>query len=197
MSTIYLVRHGRTALNAEGRFRGRQDAPLDEVGYKESAVAADALATVELTCVYCSPLARARDTANVIARRCGIEVIVMPPLTDLDYGAWQGLTAAEARAHHPGQYETFERDPLRAGAPGGESIAALKRRALRCLEQISEDHRTGPVAAVSHEVFLRVVLAEARGNAERFWDEDVATGTIRGLTIDSGGRWSIDPRAFS
>ncbi|MFN2489259.1 MAG: histidine phosphatase family protein [Actinomycetota bacterium] len=193
MTTIYLVRHGRTALNPEGRFRGRHDVPLDDVGLKEAAVAADALSAVKLAAAYSSPLARAHDTADVIAQRCGIEVIVMPALTDLDYGAWQGLTQAEARSRDPREYETFKSDPLRAGPPGGESIAALKTRVLRCLEQIATQSAAAPVAAVTHEVPMRAVLAETSDGGDRFWDHDVATGAMFALAIRRDDGWSIRP----
>lgn len=192
MSTIYLVRHGRTALNAEGRFRGRQDVPLDSIGRKEAVAAGDALAGVGLAAVNTSPLSRARETADAIANRGGTEVTVMPALIDLDYGEWQELTEAEARERHPHEYEIFRTEPLVAAAPAGESLAALERRVLRCLKQIATRHPTEPVAAITHEVPLRAVTAAARGTAGHFWDEDVPTGTILALTISSHGQWSID-----
>jgi broad specificity phosphatase PhoE len=182
---IYLVRHGRTALNAEGRFRGRQDAPLDDVGREEAVAAAGALASLGLRAVYTSPLSRARETASAIANRCGTDVTVMPDLTDLDYGEWQDLIEAEARTGHPHEFEIFRTEPLLAAAPGGESLAALERRVLRCLEQIATRHPADPVAAVTHEVSLRVLVAAAKDSVERFWDEHIPTGAILALTIAS------------
>jgi broad specificity phosphatase PhoE len=192
VSTIYLVRHGRTALNAEGRFRGRQDASLDDIGREEAAAVGDALASVGLAAVYTSPLARARETADAIAHRGGLQVKVIPALIDLDCGRWQGLTPAEAQARDPHEYEVFRTEPLAAAAPEGESVSALKRRVLRGVEQIATRHRTDPIAAVTHDVPLRIVLAGAKQTARRFWGVDIVTGTMLVLTIGSDGEWLID-----
>jgi broad specificity phosphatase PhoE len=147
---------------------------------------------VGLAAVYTSPLTRSRATADAIANRCATKVRVMPALTDLDYGRWQGLTEAEASARDPYEYETFRTEPLAAAAPGGESLAAVKRCVLRCVEQIVTRHPTDPVAAVTHEVPLRLVVAATRGSFKSFWEDDISTGAIFVLTIPADGKWSID-----
>ncbi|HYV02049.1 MAG TPA: histidine phosphatase family protein [Actinomycetota bacterium] len=83
---VHLIRHGRTGLNAEGRFRGRRDVPLDDMGRREAARAAPTLADLGLVAVYTSPLRRAVATAEAIARVAGADVIVQGGLIDLDYG---------------------------------------------------------------------------------------------------------------
>lgn len=183
MSAIYLIRHGRTALNAQGRFRGRGDPPLDEVGYEEALGTADALRRVGLVGVYTSPLTRARQTAEAIAAAAGVEVSVMPSLIDLDYGDWQGLTTEQVQASHPGSYERFKRRPLQLRIPGGESVERLSQRLLRWVAQIDRRHPAEPVAAVTHEIPLRVLLAEAAGNPARFWVEPIPTGSVFKVTL--------------
>src|SRR5919204_1335873 len=69
---VYLVRHGRTAMNAAVRFRGRMDVPLDQIGRQEAQTVAENLAAVGLSAVYSSPLGRAREVAAAITSQAGL-----------------------------------------------------------------------------------------------------------------------------
>src|SRR3954470_21985776 len=90
---IHLVRHGRTVMNAEVRFRGRRDVPLDEIGRQEAMDAARSLAGAGLSAAYTSPLARAREVADAIARSAGLDGCTdVAGLLNVDYGEWEGLT---------------------------------------------------------------------------------------------------------
>jgi len=123
MELIYVVRHGRTALNAQDRFRGRADPPLDQVGHVEALTAARTLEDLGLLAVHTSPLRRALETAGPIAERAGVPVHVVLGLTDLDYGRWEGRTRVEAAAADPVAFERFLRDPVNATLPRGRGSA--------------------------------------------------------------------------
>ena len=100
---IFLVRHGTTMLNRSSRYRGRRDVPLDRGGWDDAWSAAAYLSGAELDAVYSSPLRRARDTARIVADAADVpEVVDLPGLVNLDYGQWEGLTAEESAALHPG-----------------------------------------------------------------------------------------------
>ena len=97
---IYLVRHGRTVMNAEVRFRGRLEVPLDAVGRAEALATAQQLSDIGLAAAYTSPLARAREVAIAIAAASRLKrVDDVEGLTNLDYGVWEGLTKEECAAH--------------------------------------------------------------------------------------------------
>lgn len=100
--TIYLVRHGQTALNAEGRLRGRLDPPLDDVGQRqvEELGAAFAALPDRPGRVIAGPLLRTQQTAQAIAAVCGLDVLTDERLTDRDYGPWTGQPGAEVRARY-------------------------------------------------------------------------------------------------
>src|SRR5439155_568046 len=133
----------RTLLNAEGRFRGRQDAPLDEQGWIDAHWAGSVLAGEDLEGVYASPLTRARETASEVARRHDLVPKEMPDLIDLDYGAWEGLTARralssilEGRARRgvrrrsgsaPNPRRAFARSRPEAGGAGGSPPSGTSR----------------------------------------------------------------------
>src|SRR6266571_7551936 len=93
MTTVLVIRHGRTALNADGALRGRVDVPLDEVGLAEAARLGDLFEPVPLMVVVCSPLLRARQTAAPIANSTGAAVRIEEAFTDRDVGGWSGMPA--------------------------------------------------------------------------------------------------------
>ena len=115
---IYLVRHGQTIMNAQVRFRGRLDVPLNEVGRAEAQEAARALVGSDLVAVYTSPLGRAREVAEAIAVKNGVGAVrAQPDLMNLDYGAWEGLAKEESAHVDPEAWANYTSDPEAACAP--------------------------------------------------------------------------------
>ncbi len=148
MTDIYLCRHGRTAMNVAGLLRGRLDPDLDLVGYAEARDLAELLGEVGLTRVIASPLRRAVETARPIAKRYGLEVETDERLLDRDYGRFDGTAAADL-------IETY--GSLDA-APGVESAAAVTERGRSVLADLVAIPDAGPVAVVSHDAVIRLLL---------------------------------------
>ncbi|CAN5247084.1 histidine phosphatase family protein [soil metagenome] len=146
-NTVFLVRHGRTALNAAGALRGRVDVPLDAVGRAEAAGLGELFAGTVLDFVATSPLQRARDTAAPMALRTGARLRVEPRLVDRDYGPWNGRSAADLHA----------RFGSIAAAPGVEAEAAFHRRVLAAFEALTAA-AGGPIVIVAHEAVNRALL---------------------------------------
>lgn len=159
MTTLFLVRHGRTVLNAEGRFRGRRDPPLDPTGVRQAEAAALRLSTAQPAAVYASPLRRAVETAEPIARVFGLPVHPLPGLIDLDYGAWEGLTPEEASRAAPDAFALFRSHPGDAQPPDGERLREVETRVMGALRRLMAEHSGRATVAVSHEVPIRLVLA--------------------------------------
>jgi broad specificity phosphatase PhoE len=186
-TTIYLVRHGRTALNAQGRFRGRENSPLDGPGLREAAEVARALVDVGLRTVYSSPLLRCVQTAEFIARAASVPVVPEPDLVDADLGRWEGVTPDEAEKRDPETYALFQRRPQLARAPEGEAIADVEDREFEALRRIARRHEGAAVAAVTHEIPIRLVIARLkRIEGSGFWDFDLPTGSITQLRYWGG-----------
>ena len=121
---IHLVRHARTALNVQRRYRGRLDVPLDDIGRAEAVAAAQDVASAGIGAVYTSPLQRARDVAEAIASGANLGAPEdLFALINLDYGAWEGLTREECAERDPEAYRLYCEEPERAVAPGGEALA--------------------------------------------------------------------------
>ena len=149
MTTLLLVRHGETDWNAAGRLQGHTDRPLNDYGRRQARELADRLAGDGIQAVYASDLARARETAEILGARLGLEVAVDPDLREKDWGTWEGLTSDE-RVH-----VEFE----------GESTEAHRERVLRAVRRIVAAHPEERVAVVTHGGSLRRIQAAVSGVA--------------------------------
>ena len=96
MTTLLLVRHGETDWNAEGRLQGHTDTPLNDYGRRQAAALGEDLAGDGIDAVYSSDLARARETAEIVAGRLGLPVVLEPGLREKNWGSWEGLTPRSA-----------------------------------------------------------------------------------------------------
>ncbi len=181
---VHLVRHGRTPLNAQGRFRGRENPSLDGVGRAEADRAAGRLRDVVLREICSSPLARAQETAAAIASPHALNVNVEPDLRDLDYGSWSGRTPDEVARTDGDLYRKFLSDPTEVSPPGGELVRSAADRVLRALHRIAFRNDGAEIVAVTHDVPIRLVLAHAAGLAAGgMWELEVPTGSIRRLEV--------------
>jgi broad specificity phosphatase PhoE len=186
-TVIYLVRHGQTMLNAEGRFRGRLDPPLDSQGELEAEALARWFGRFELTGIYSSPLLRTRQTAEPIGDALELPVHLEPGLLDLDYGDWTGLTKEEARAESPGAFARFLAHPTSSRPPGGESVYLMGKRVHEVLDRMAKRYSGGRVIAVSHELALRAsILGVSDPGTEPFWDIEVPPGSVTTLLAADG-----------
>jgi len=147
---VFLARHGRTALNAQGRLRGLSDPPLDTVGHVEAARLADALALKHPTAIISSPLQRAVATAQAIGAACGVQITVDVRLNDRDYGPMTGRVREEVER----EYGSVD------AAPGVEPLTALTERAGQAFFELVADYGSGPLVMVSHDAFNRALLGQ-------------------------------------
>ena len=149
MTTLLLVRHGETDWNAEGRLQGHTDTPLNDYGRRQAAALADDLARDGIDVVYSSDLARARETAEIVAARLGLAVLLDPGLREKNWGSWEGLTP-------------MERDAVDYV---GESTEEHRERTLRALRAIAERNPGRRVLVVTHGGSMRRVQAAVTGMA--------------------------------
>ncbi len=183
---IHLVRHGQTIMNAQVRFRGRLDVPLNEVGRAEAQEAARALVGSGLVAVYTSPLGRAREVAEAIAVKNGVGAVrAQAGLMNLDYGAWEGLTKEESAEVDPEAWGNYVGDPEQAVCPEGEAVAEAADRVIAALRAIAADHPGQSVAAVSHGVMLRLAVLRVAGASDNDWQFAMPTGKALVFDVDA------------
>ncbi len=143
MTDLLLIRHGESEWNAAGRWQGRADPPLTDLGRLQAAHAARALGAVDA--LVASPLVRAHETASIIANELGIgPVEIEPALVERDAGAWSGMTRPEIEVEWPG-YLADGRRP-----PGYEDDHSFLARTRGALERIVARSACETVIVVCH-----------------------------------------------
>jgi broad specificity phosphatase PhoE len=164
---LLLVRHAETAWNAEYRFQGHGDTPLNDEGRSVIPAVVAALRPWAPTVVYTSDLVRAREMAEAAGKALGVPVVADPALRECSYGAWEGLTLAEVRERYPEELERWLADEGGHARGGGESLHAMQERSWRALERIARDHPGEAVAVVTHS-------GPIRGAVCRLFGQDMA-----------------------
>lgn len=182
MTRLVLVRHGRTAWNADGRFQGQADIALDDVGRAQASALAPVIAGLRPSAVYSSPLLRARDTAETLASGCGLSVTFDERLREINVGSWAGKRMADAVAQLPQMAEFLRTGVDFRRSETGETASEAGERVTEALRSIAAQHADGAVVVVGHGLSLRMGLLGLLA-----WD--MQTGlALRGLWNCS---WSV------
>jgi probable phosphoglycerate mutase len=157
MTELLLVRHGETDWNRDERFQGHADPPLNDTGRAQARALANDLGRERIDAIYTSDLARARETAELIAEGVGVPFILEPRLREVDVGEWQGLRRPEIAERFPdGMRNWHERGH---GWERGETYEQLAERVLEAVEWIVNRHPGGRVVVVGHGGTIRVIRA--------------------------------------
>ena len=169
---LYLVRHGATPLTAEDRFSGAANVYLSDEGRAQVELLARRLADGDISAVYCSPLDRTMETANIVARPHKLTPIQKDGLREISHGHWEGLSRKEVEENFPDEYIAWESDPFTFAPVEGESGISVLARALPVIREIVLEHRGQNVLVVSHKATLRLLISsllgfDARGYRDR------------------------------
>lgn len=193
MTDLYLVRHGETDWNRARRIQGRTDIPLNAVGREQARVTGTLLSRRPITRVVASPLARARETAEIIAVTLGLPAPELEPaVVERDYGAAEGLDFREID----------ERFPPGVEVPGRESREAVAARVLPALRALATRFPGESLVVVSHGGAIRAALLETEpdggfgpitnGSVHSFHVDDAG---LRLVAFDDPLEWAaVDPR---
>jgi len=181
VTTVLLLRHGRTTANADGVLAGDLPVELDERGREQASAVGRRLAGLPLAAVVTSPLKRCRQTLELALP--GRAPIVEAGLTECGYGTWVGRKLKEL-AEDP-LWATVQQHPAAVTFPGGESMAAMATRAVAAIRswdaRVAAEH--GPDAtwiASSHGDVIKAIVADALG-----------------LHLDLFQRISVDPGSIT
>ncbi|MCL6596032.1 MAG: histidine phosphatase family protein [Firmicutes bacterium] len=158
MALLYLVRHGETTWNREGRFQGQADAPLSDLGREQASRVAERLRATGLGVVVASDLSRARDTAQAVAEAAGVPLVLEPAFRELSFGLWQGSTRAEIEARFGDALRAYLSDPDHGRAEGGESFAEAMVRVRSAADRLLRERREERMAWVMHGGSIRALL---------------------------------------
>ena len=161
---LVLVRHGQTEWSRDGRHTGLTDLPLTDAGERDARGLAPRLAGFDFALVLCSPLSRARRTAEL----AGLEPVADSDLVEWDYGAYEGRTTSDIRADLGNAGWTVFGDGVVPGDTPGETVEEVAARASRVLNRVAEPLQRGDVALVAHGHLLRILTATYLRQDARF-----------------------------
>lgn len=147
---LYLIRHGQSAGNAEGRFGGHGPTPLSDLGQKQAEKTAKMLAKERISAIYSSDLLRAVQTAEPLAKLLDLPVHTSPAFRERNVGVLQGLTFDESKEQFPRDYYALINRSVHHVITEGESYRHLLRRITGELRNILRNHQRERIAIYSH-----------------------------------------------
>jgi broad specificity phosphatase PhoE len=162
--TVLLARHGETAFNRERRFQGQNDAPLNETGRGQAAALAERMADEGIDDLWCSPLARAAETAAIVGERLGLQATPDPRLAELDVGEWVGRLYEEVLRDDPEGFAGWRAPTPEWRAPGGESVPEQQARVRDALADIRA-RTAGTALVVCHGGVVCCALLDLHGRS--------------------------------
>ena len=184
---IFLLRHGTTGYNREGRYQGHRDIELNEEGRRQARLLTKYLQKEELAAVYSSDLRRAVATAEPLAESKGVRTKTSPLLREINFGLWEGLTFAEIERDYPEQAALWLEAPHMLCIPQGESFEAAGERAFHYFCLLAEAHYGQKIAVVTHGGIICLILSKMFGlPLERMWQWKQDNGALNIIDAFSG-----------
>ena len=156
---IIYVRHGQTEWNAQFRYQGKANIPLNEKGKAEARLLGERLKSWTHCRIYSSPLVRAAETARIIAgfMNPAPPVKLVEDMVEMDFGNWESHSVLDVMKKDPVLYSAWREDPSSVTPLGGETFESVKSRVKRALEGIFED-ADGDILVVCHGGTIRAAL---------------------------------------
>lgn len=179
---LLVIRHGQTQANAEQRYLGALDLPLNEFGILQAKSIARQLSS-PIDALYCSPLLRARQTSAFISDALGVPSLIAPEFRERNVGVFEGLTQKEAATDFP---ELWAKNITRCwqDAPvGGESIQEVFERVAKGIAELHTNHKSQTVLLVAHGFVAKVSRALVLGLTSDFFDWQLGNGEVLELQV--------------
>jgi alpha-ribazole phosphatase len=185
---LFLIRHGQTSWNVEGRYQGYHDIELNQVGIKQAKLAEKYLSRVEFANIYSSPLKRTLYTAETINGRRNLNIKVREDLKEMNFGKWEGMKFADIDEKYHKDYHTWLEDPYNNRPTGGENFKEITERTTTEVGRIVSENADGSsVAVITHGgvilsllvYWLQIPLARWKSIIQR-------QGAINIAVIDKG-----------
>jgi broad specificity phosphatase PhoE len=155
---LLLVRHGQTELSHENTFCGVTEAPLTAEGHRQAECLAERFRHESIDAIYCSPQARAQETAQPIARTLGIELQTRAELREMNFGLWEKRIRTELAQEYPQALAAWERGSWMAQPPGGETQQEVIAHVIPCIIDLLNAHAGQTILLVSHKSALRLLM---------------------------------------
>ncbi len=156
---IYLVRHGETDWNLQKRWQGTTDIELNETGIAQAEKLAKRFDEYNIDAIYCSPLGRAKKTAEVVQQNKNLPLFVKEDLKEVILGEWEGSTFEEVVSKYKKEFELWEGNHKEQIGFGVENYYDLQQRAFNVLQEICDEAK-GDVLVVTHGAWIRALVCK-------------------------------------
>ena len=190
LTTVVLIRHGRTHLTESKRISGRggEDPKLSDLGRLDARMAAQAVAQIgksgpwsfliPVSAIVASPIQRTVDTANIIANEIGLSVSTNENIAEISFGDWDGSTNDEVKQNWPKEFAAWQ-GSWQVAPPNGESLAEFDERVMKGLYEIVAANSGKTVAVVSHVMPIRGIARRAMdGGVSAYWAPQISPCSI-------------------
>jgi len=185
---VYVARHGETTWNLAGRYQGRRESELSELGLRQAHALGAAMSRAGIGRVVSSPLVRCVETARPAAERAGVPLETDVRLIEIAHGTWEGRLRDELAANDPIRYRAWREDPAHVGFENGETIADVRMRWRDFAASFSPN---APALVVTHDAVVRVALLEGTARElDDFWRARVENGAYAVFAV-AGSMWTL------
>jgi len=194
---LTIVRHAESSGNAAGRWQGRDDTLLTDLGRRQATLLRERFLAegYRPTRLYSSPLARTHETAEIASAEWDVPIVRWDDLMETDVGVFTGLTWEEVETQMPETARAFVEMRDMSLVEGAESYAERRERAGRVVDRLIADHANeDEVMAVSHGGIMQVIFARLMGSA-RLWGLSIRNTAMFRFRIDVD-RWNLDGPAL-
>jgi phosphoserine phosphatase len=188
MATVYVVRHGESEANREGRYQGRHDSPLSALGHRQAAALANALTASKVACVISSPLRRCIETALPVAARLGVALECDDRVVEIAHGTWEGRLRAEVEREDAARMHAWRKAPQHVRFDGGESLADVDARWRSFAGTRPAD---ADAIVVTHDIIVRLaILAATNQPLAQLWEPKAENAGYAIFEINDA-RWQL------
>ena len=188
---LFIVRHGETEWNTEGRFQGQIDTHLNQNGEKQADLVAERLKDIKFKCIFTSHLQRAFYTASEINKKsCSDRLIIDDRIIEINHGEWEGLLSTEIDSKWPGMLDMWHNLPHEVKMPGekGESLNDIAERVVPFVESLFNSFEDDDnVLIVSHDAVIKVLFCYVIGTPlSNFWKFQIPNCSISIIEKNKG-----------
>lgn len=158
---IVLVRHGKPKIEGPKRYIGQYDIELSETGIKQAENIGNSLKKMSFEHIFCSPLKRTTDTANIICSYTGGKVEFVNDFKEIHLGDWENCSFEDIRTNKFSEYDKRGKDIINYRVSGGESFLDLYKRVIKGFNEVIQNK--GNILIVAHAGVNRMILCEILG----------------------------------
>ncbi len=160
MNKLYLVRHGESLWNKNGRVQGQKDIILTENGKQQAIKLSKRLKQEKIDYIYTSSLKRAKHTAKFISKQLNVRLIIEDNLKERNFGVWEGLFIEDIKKNYEKEYELWKTHPYNFKIHKSETVEDVLIRVKLFLEYLNNNYMKKSILIVSHTVIIKLIIIE-------------------------------------